>query len=175
MIKRFFIFFVLIQYSAFAEVPLTNNIVNGCDSTSLHTVNNKSKLIPVFEPIEYNCNSGYFLPANTLGCQPCPNGHTCPGGTFSFNETIAQGINKKTSFNQTTSNICSTNILHSVNNKVKLIPVFEPNVINLNWYDRDTIVAQTTCTYGEKITLPPAPTRPGYIFSGWRLRTTPAE
>ncbi len=46
-----------------------------------------------------------------------------------------------------------------------------PTIINLNWYDRDTIIATNTCRYGQPITLPPEPTRPGYIFSGWRLRT----
>ncbi len=41
----------------------------------------------------------------------------------------------------------------------------------IQWYVDGNVYTTTTCTYGEKITLPPAPTRSGYIFSGWRLRT----
>ena len=53
-------------------------------------------------------------------------------------------------------------------------------VINLNWYlDENATVPLTVqpaaqkCIYGQPITLPDTnPTKPGYIFSGWQLRTT---
>ena len=44
------------------------------------------------------------------------------------------------------------------------------NTINIDWYDGDTKLTSNTCTYGQKITLPPQPTRAGYTFVGWRLR-----
>ncbi len=52
-----------------------------------------------------------------------------------------------------------------------------PNTINLTWYSvGDTVYETNTCTYDQPITLPVTnPTRTGYIFSGWRLRTTPAQ
>ena len=50
---------------------------------------------------------------------------------------------------------------------------WEPNVINLKWYDGDTEinVANTsqTCTYDGMITVPPQPTKPGYTFNGWKI------
>ncbi len=142
---------------------ITQDVVGGCNS-------NITRLFPVFRIKTFTCNSGYFLPANTDHCVQCPNGYTCPGGTFDFDPTNVQGITKQQIITNNLSNVCSANFIPR-----RFKPVFRPNTINLNWYDRDTIVAQTTCTYGEKITLPPAPTRPGYIFSGWRLITTPVE
>ncbi len=56
-------------------------------------------------------------------------------------------------------------------------PTCTPNTINLTWYSvGDTVYETNTCTYDQPITLPATnPTRTGYIFSGWRLRTTPAQ
>ncbi len=201
-----FLFITLFIQSAFAGL-LTNDISNACGTYEFH---NNSRIRAVFTINEYTCNFGYFLPANTPGCQPCPTGYTCnggtftfnpnqshglsineytcnfgyflpantpgcqlcptgytcDGGTFTFNPNQSQGLRKNTGqITQNISNVCAYNFDKNLN------AVFTPNTININWYDRDNIVAQTTCTYGEKITLPPPPTRPGYIFSGWRLRT----
>ena len=50
---------------------------------------------------------------------------------------------------------------------------WEPNVINLKWYDGDTEInvanASQTCTYDGMITVPPQPTKPGYTFNGWKI------
>ncbi len=52
----------------------------------------------VFEPITYVCPAGYYLPAgedwvnDTEGCRTCLNDNYCAGGTYTFNETTAQGI-----------------------------------------------------------------------------------
>ena len=35
---------------------------------------------------------GQYLPKNTTACAACPNGYTCAGGTFAFNENTDQGI-----------------------------------------------------------------------------------
>ena len=43
-------------------------------------------------PYTYTCASGYFLPANTTACEPCPTGFSCSGGTYAFNEKQSQGL-----------------------------------------------------------------------------------
>ena len=120
--------------------------------------------------ISYTCQSGYFLPANTRGCQPCPDGYTCAGGTFDFNENIYQGA-QLNGLTTTVNNVCADNF------PTDLYADYTPNTINLNWYLDESATTPMTvptasqhCTYDTKIVLPPEPTRPGYIFSGWRLR-----
>ena len=62
------------------------NGIAGCDEIY-------ANMYPVFKPNEYTCNAGYYVPANNDGCVPCPADSYCPGGTYTFNETTAQGIN----------------------------------------------------------------------------------
>ena len=52
-----------------------------------------------------------------------------------------------------------------------------PNTINLTWYSvGDTVYETNQCTYDQPITLPATnPTRTGYTFAGWRLRTSQGE
>ena len=57
---------------------------------------------------------------------------------------------------------------------------WEPNTINLNWYDGDTKLTvannSQTCVYDGTITVPSQPTKPGYTFNGWKvLKAIPAE
>ena len=55
-------------------------------------------LTAIFEPIVYTCSAGFYLPAgndwqnDTEGCRKCQENNYCPGGAYTFNETIAQGI-----------------------------------------------------------------------------------
>lgn len=49
--------------------------------------------------------------------------------------------------------------------------IWNANTININWYNGDTRVAQNTCTYDGQITLPQQPTKVGYTFNGWKLKT----
>ena len=161
MKKILFLFLILFTTPSFAYY--TENIPNSCGGIMI--------MEAVFAIMEYKCNSGYFLPANTPGCQPCPNGYTCNGGTYIFNETTRQGITGADKITQNSEKSCASNMGHSMR------AVFAPNVINLNWYLDENATAPMTvptasqqCTYDTKIVLPPEPTRPGYIFSGWKLK-----
>ncbi len=48
----------------------------------------------VFEPITYDCDAGYYLPADAIECELCLENSYCSGGTYTYNETITQGIMK---------------------------------------------------------------------------------
>ena len=61
------------------------------------------------------------------------------------------------------NNVCGSNF------PKKMFAVYEPNTITINW-DDGTNTVQNTCTYGQSITLPPTPVRPGYVFGGWRIK-----
>ena len=52
---------------------------------------------------------------------------------------------------------------------------WEPNVIQLGWYDGTTPVAgPETCTYNGTISVPQTPpARPGYTFNGWKVMGVP--
>ena len=41
---------------------------------------------------QHTCAAGYYLPANTDGCVICPADSYCAGGTYTFDETLAQGV-----------------------------------------------------------------------------------
>ena len=46
----------------------------------------------IFTPNVHTCSLGYYMPANTDDCVVCPANSYCPGGTYTFNETVSQGI-----------------------------------------------------------------------------------
>ena len=53
--------------------------------------------------------------------------------------------------------------------------------ISITWNDNDgdnstnATGGTPSCYYGTDVTLPTAPTRPGYTFSGWQVAETPVE
>ena len=57
----FVLFFMVINYSVFAETVFNTTIQNGC----VDVYDNKMRFETVFEPMVYNCSSGTFLPANS--------------------------------------------------------------------------------------------------------------
>ena len=147
--KKLFVFlFIFISHSSFAEMM--------CDVFV-------SDYFAVYEANTYTCNVGQYLPANTLGCVPCPSGLTCPGGTFDFNPDIFQGLDFISVPNNTLNNMCADNFPSD------LYAIYEPNIITLNWND-GTNITTTQCAFGETITIPAPPTRPGYKFGGWRVK-----
>ncbi|MDW2995920.1 MAG: hypothetical protein R8M71_03085 [Alphaproteobacteria bacterium] len=76
----------------------------------------------IYEPYTYDCPSGYYLPANTLGCQPCPSGFTCPGGTFQFNPNLFQGLEFRSNITTTMNNVCAANFPSYIS------AIYTPNV-----------------------------------------------
>ena len=123
----------------------------------------------VYEPNTYTCNSGYYLPANTEGCQPCPNGFTCSGGTFEFNPNEYQGAELNTIGTSTMNNVCADNF------PMDMYAVYEPKTVTLNFDDDNGHTSTTTCTYDGLVNLPEPPTRVGYDFKGWKLVQTNNE
>lgn len=142
-----------------------------CTVAEVNAFNNIAHLRPDFVRNIYVCDSGYFLPANTLGCQQCPSGYTCPGGTFKFNEFNAQGINMPEALEQNSNNTCSVNFLNAVNNISHLRPIFIKNdTITVNFIDGEN-TETVTCTYDTDFTVPDAPApRVGYVFTGWKVK-----
>ena len=64
--------------------PVTSNQANLCS-------NEYPDVMALFDVNEYNCTAGQYLPANGIECATCPADSYCGGGTYTFNETNAQG------------------------------------------------------------------------------------
>ena len=167
--KKILLLSLLLSQPSLADV-IDNNINNGCNDTVLSVFDNMSVLYPVFNINTYNCNNGYYLPKDALGCISCPSGYDCPGGTYAYNPDKNQGIAFKNPISENVYNGCNVNLLFpDESESAKLEPVFIPNTITINW-DDGTNITQNTCQYGGAITLPPTPVRPGYKFGGWRIK-----
>ena len=71
---------------------------------------------------------------------------------------------------------CDDGVFNSNTGPVNIEVNWEPNEINLRWYNNNTLItpsnnASNNCTYDENgLTIPVAPTRTGYTFKGWRAR-----
>lgn len=80
-----------------------------------------------------------------------------------------------------TSVPCDNATLETYNGTANVEIDWQPNTINLNWYDGDTKLnvqnSAQTCNYGGSLTVPSVqPTRTGYTFKGWELKyAIPAE
>ena len=129
------------------SLPITTNVDDGCGRT-------ESRLFGRFAPNEYTCNAGYYLPADAIECVQCPANSFCLGGTYTFNETITQGI----------SGQCATGYSSSAGSAA-----CTPNTITVRWDDGNGGAYSTTCIYGGALTTPATePVAPrGYHFTGW--------
>ena len=65
---------------------ITHDLTNMCAANAPHA------MVALFTPNEHTCSAGYYMPANTDGCVICPANSYCSGGTYTFNETVAQGV-----------------------------------------------------------------------------------
>lgn len=75
-----------------------------------------------------------------------------------------------------TSNSCTATTTSFTNPTGTYYACKSANTINLHWYEENGTTQLTnvpienqTCTYGDNITLPTEPTRPGYTFLGWEV------
>jgi hypothetical protein len=141
------------------KVQVTENIKNGCKTDFLKAFNNVANITATFTPNVHNCSAGYYLPANIDECRQCPANSYCGGGTYTFNETINQGITPCPSTHPISAAGSS-----SINQCKKQI----------NWYSTDNnLTTSTMCNYDGLINLPPAPApRTGYVFNGWKLQNS---
>ena len=75
----------------------------------------------------------------------------------------------------TNSAPCTNNTLETYSGNSNLSADWQPNEIQLRWYNNNTLMdvqtAANTCTYDDTLTVPStAPTRTGYTFAGWTVR-----
>ena len=112
--------------SAFADDLIMSNIPNGCSSD----LNNHTYLFATFSPHQYQCSSGYYVPANNDGCVICPEYYDCNGGNFSFNEVYDQGNKFKVQVTENIRNGCKEDFLRAYNNIANITATFTPNIHN---------------------------------------------
>ena len=70
---------------------------------------------------------------------------------------------------------CTNNTLETYSGNSNLAADWQPNTIQLRWYDNNTLLnvqsAANTCVYDGALTIPQtAPSRTGYTFAGWEVR-----
>ena len=148
MKKLFVLSLLVVNLPAFGM--FTDTLVGQCGPAG-------NKMKAVFDINTYNCNAGYYMPANYDGCQPCLNNHTCSGGTFTFNPTESQGIQRNEYITQTMNNSCE-------NQYHKMVGVFEIN--------------QYTCSSGQFLpanTLGCVSCPTGYTCAGGTFTFNPSE
>ena len=121
--KKVLLIFLLIPISAFADEVFMSNITNGCSSG----LNSDTFFLPKFTPNQYQCNSGYYLPANTDHCVVCPAYYDCNGGTFTFDEIHDQGNTFKTQVSGNISNGCRIDFLSAGANGANIRAKYIPN------------------------------------------------
>ena len=113
----FLIAFILNANNAYGAF-FTENTPNACTASS-------EILYAIYEPLKYTCANGYFLPANHEGCEICPYGQNCSGGTFPY-----QHENQGIVYNK----IINTNIDYGCDLKIPdtQYAIFMPNKYTCN-------------------------------------------
>jgi len=117
MRKLVFILIGLILYANFASAEIfSEDATNGCSFNE-----NPAALTAIFEPTQYVCSSGYYLPENIAGCRTCLAGHICDGGTFRFNENIDQGISFALPIVENVDSGCTRDLLYNGNLQAEFV------------------------------------------------------
>ena len=116
-----FLLCVLLSVNSFADNMITQNIQNGCNTDKL-------LLIAIWQLNSYTCAPGYFLPANAIECVRCPSdNYSCPGGIYTFNENISQGIMFNSILTTDFAGGCANNILFPTNSNSNVNAIWERN------------------------------------------------
>ncbi len=143
--------------NASIDVFLNTKLATECPAgTTLYATYTPNSKVACEEISGIDCSSGYYLPANVNECTQCPANSACVGGTYSFNETMSQGIEP-----------CATGY-----SSVAGASVCTANTINITWDNANTadITANNagSVTYGGDIRTPrKAQHINGKIFVGW--------
>ena len=71
---------------------------------------------------------------------------------------------------------CNSSVLNTTEGSAALEAIYSPNTITTQWYTgygaNASFANDTTCSYNGTINLPATnPSRPGYAFNGWKLKT----
>jgi len=140
--------FLILPISAFADILLTSNIQNGCSSS----LNSDTYLYATFAISQYQCSSGYYVPANTDHCVACPDVYDCSGGIFTFNEELDQGNRFKIQITGNIANGCKEAFLRAYNNSANITATFTPNIHNCSagYYLPANVDSCTICPSGNK-------------------------
>ena len=79
-------------YNASSAQGIASSANGSCVNATLGKASGTVNAVPQFTPNSYTCSSGQYLPANAIACVACLSGATCAGGTYTFNESVDQGI-----------------------------------------------------------------------------------
>ena len=94
----------------------------------------------------------------------------CVFVTNSFANDIAANV---------TNPVCDNATLEKYNGTVNVEINWEPNVIDLRWYDGDTLLNVPTeaqsCVYDGDMYIPTQPTKTGYTFMGWTIKEVKSD
>ena len=75
---------------------------------------------------------------------------------------------------------CNNSVLNTYSGSAGIEIDWEPNTINIEWYNGDQKITPSnntanTCTYDAGLTIPTnAPSKTGYTFAGWKIKTASA-
>ena len=79
---------------AMADYDANETYANSCTVDVLNVSTGETGIATAnFSPNTYTCNSGTYLAADGIECITCPAGSFCPGGTYTYNASAADGIN----------------------------------------------------------------------------------
>ena len=104
--KKIFVLFSFV-FTSSAGADIVTDFSNMCGDVGY------DRVYAVFSPVPIICEPGTFLPADALACASCPDGYTCNGGTFEYNETDAQGLTLNQSYivSMGQNKLCASNIV----------------------------------------------------------------
>ena len=126
--KILLLLFPLFCQNALAELVITSSVTDGCADYILG-VTDAVSINAVFEPKQFTCESGQYLPVASVSCEACPVDATCTPGTYSFNEKRSGGITYNSLLTQNKIKGCDEALI-GFTDAVSINAVFEPKHID---------------------------------------------